>query len=201
MAQLPFLVPGSAIVAAACAWSIAAGLLEFGLRHAMLRVLASCLSCVFALALFQASGLDQQAAAFAASVVALCLCIGETDLRKRLVPDFLVLGLLLLALSPWSALSWPERATGAALLGCLFIAVRQWHYWARTKEGLGLGDVKLAVAAGALLGAQTGLIAVTAAASIMAAGMIVSRRREPAPFGAGLAVVTIGALYVQAVGA
>ena len=67
-------------------------------------------------------------------------------------------------------------------------------------EGLGLGDVKLAVAIGALLGAQAGLLAISLSAAIAALlvyGLRLVKGRQVAPlvpYGAALALAGAGFL-------
>lgn len=146
---------------------------------------------------------DIDAALFLGAIAAICVVTATVDARKLIIPDALVLMLGVLAcLAPFRPPP-VEQAIGGTLLGALFIAVRALHQWARDAEGLGLGDVKFAIVAGVLLGAQGGL-AMTAAAASATAFWVVWRSQRPAlandsevlsveaPFGVALA----GALLV-----
>jgi leader peptidase (prepilin peptidase) / N-methyltransferase len=133
----------------------------------------------------------------AAWFAALALCCGlivEIDRRHHLIPDLLVLALAGLALTAPFAAAPFEELTGALLLGGLFLAVRAGFAHAGQGEALGLGDVKLALVMGALLGPQYGLLAVACAG---AATLVIAAPRAMrggastlgagAPFGVGLA--------------
>lgn len=153
--------------------------------------------CVLGIALIVGAG-PLHAASIAALAV-LCAAIVETDARLNLIPDTLVAPVAAIALAMPNALPLTDKIVSALLLGLLFLAVRQaYEYW-RKEEGLGLGDVKLAMAMGAVLGAERALIAVAAAAAITA-GYVLWRmpREDGAPFGVGLAAATAAAALVGA---
>lgn len=153
--------------------------------------------CVLGIALIVGAG-PLHAASIAALAV-LCAAIVETDARLNLIPDTLVAPVAAIALAMPNTLPLTDKIVSALLLGLLFLAVRQaYEYW-RKEEGLGLGDVKLAMAMGAVLGAERALIAVAAAAAITA-GYVLWRmpREDGAPFGVGLAAATAAAALVGA---
>ncbi len=149
------------------------------------------ISLTYALALTLGAA-QTQALAFA-SVAAASVAIAEIDRRHYLIPDLLVAALMCVALL-FPFVTPAEALTGALCLGGLFLAVR--HGFANTgrAEALGLGDVKLAAAMGALLGLQFGLIAVAIAgvATLAVAAPAALRGGGSAtqiktPFGIGLA--------------
>lgn len=114
-----------------------------------------------------------------------CAVIAAVDARKMIVPDALVLTLGAVAyVAPFRPAAM-EQIVGAIVLGALFVGVRAAHYWVRRAEGLGLGDVKLAIMSGALLGAQ-GALAATAAAAILTAMWMALWARRYAPAGGGV---------------
>ncbi len=91
-----------------------------------------------------------------AALAALMLAIALSDWRRYRVPDRL--NLLALAVRGLDILISPtfsradaalDAVTRAAVAGVCFYAFRALYGFARGREGLGLGDVKLAVVAGA----------------------------------------------------
>jgi leader peptidase (prepilin peptidase)/N-methyltransferase len=139
-------------------------------------------------------------------MMAFCAVV-YVDLRYLVIPDLysivIAAGGLALALFAPSA-QGPDglvaALAGAALCGGMLWAVA-W-VWKRTTdiEGLGFGDVKLAAAIGAVLGAQAGVWAITASAALgTVAGLIAQVRARRAsggdadatlliPYGAPLAL-------------
>lgn len=113
------------------------------------------------------------------------------DLRCFRLPDVLTGPLFVVGV--WLALTDPGRtlpeALGAAGLAAgLLYLLRQGYAWVRGREGLGLGDVKLAAGLGAGLGATAlpwlGLIGAAAALLVAASGSFGPLRRTTAlPFG------------------
>jgi leader peptidase (prepilin peptidase)/N-methyltransferase len=111
------------------------------------------------------------AAALALDVVA----IAWIDARRFIIPDELTLAALVLGLANAGLEPWPEgwsavfASMGAALLrgavlaGCFF-ALRAVYARVRGREGIGLGDVKLAGAAGVWLAWTTIPVAIEIAA-------------------------------------
>jgi leader peptidase (prepilin peptidase)/N-methyltransferase len=132
-------------------------------------------------------------------VSALLLCIALVDLRVRRIPNELVLALL-----AWAALQgvWLGRpGWGAALLGLALAGGSFLLLYYLGRGALGLGDVKLMAALGALLGYPAivaGMLAGILAGGLAAAILLLSRRagrRDPFAYGAWLA---LGAWLVYA---
>ncbi len=136
---------------------------------------------------------DWRAASVLAALCAICALIAEIDRRSFLIPDPLVGALLVLAAATPFGVSWLVALAGAATLGALLLGVRFGFERMGRAEALGLGDVKLAVAMGALLGPQQALLAVALAgvATLTAAAPAIARggaqREARLPFGIGLA--------------
>ncbi len=127
---------------------------------------------------------------------AILVALVVVDLRRRLLPDGLVLPLLPLGLLlAWLVGDVPDAAAGAAFGGGLLWLVRFLHGRLRGREGLGLGDVKLMAAGGAWIGpAGVGpALLVGALATLAAVGIAQLIGRGPGlagriPFGPGLAL-------------
>jgi leader peptidase (prepilin peptidase)/N-methyltransferase len=131
------------------------------------------------------------------------LAIAIIDARKFTIPDLLSLpaipiGLLASGwlLDPWSSqLVSLDHLIGAGVGGAAFWVVREVYWRWRGREGLGLGDVKLAAAGGAWIGwahlADMVLLAAAGALSFAIALALVRRGRlsggERIPFGTFLA--------------
>jgi len=130
------------------------------------------------------------------------LAIALVDKRKFIIPDYLSLPAIPLGLAvayftfpdDWRGVLQNHLAAAAISAGALYL-VRLAYRHTRGVEGLGLGDVKLAAAAGAWLGLEplpiTLLVATTAAlTAVLLQGL---RPREkptaqtPVPFGSFLA--------------
>ena len=116
---------------------------------------------------------------FGAALAIITTAIAAVDLRRFVIPDQLVLVGLLLALF-YAATFGEEPAAGVALaflrgalLACLFLLLRAIYARVRGREGIGLGDVKLAGMAGAWLDADLipFAIAVAAFAALAAVGV------------------------------
>lgn len=144
------------------------------------------------------TGVDWRSAYAFAALVIVCALIAEIDRRAWLIPDPLVLALLALALVTPFGVPWAEALAGAALLGAFFFCVRWAFAQAARDDALGLGDVKLAAAIGALVGPQLGLIATVLAgiATLSVAAPAALRAndsalRAGAPFGIGLAAALV----------
>jgi leader peptidase (prepilin peptidase) / N-methyltransferase len=133
---------------------------------------------------------------------ALMLAIAAADFRRYIIPNELTGAAVALALlragtvgpeAGWDALLW---ATGRALAIVLpFLALMAGYRWWRGRDGLGLGDVKLAAVAGAWLNVVT-VFAVVELATLTALGayfLAAAIRRRPLkatamlPFGLFLA--------------
>ena len=148
------------------------------------------------------AGLDWRAALVCAALGAVCALIAEIDRRHHIIPDPLVAGVACLALAaPFGDPLW-LRAAGAAVLGALFLGVHLLFAARKQPDALGLGDVKLAGALGALVGPHFGLIAVAlaGAATMAALGVLPRPATSPdakyvglgAPFGIALAGALMG---------
>lgn len=130
-----------------------------------------------------------------AALVIVCLLIAETDRRHQLVPDPLTCALLLLALVMPFYDAPQTQLIGAAALGATFLVIRQICTAWRQVEALGWGDVKLAVAMGALLGPIHGFAAIAIAGAATLVVVTVHARGSTAtiagaPFGIALAAAT-----------
>jgi leader peptidase (prepilin peptidase)/N-methyltransferase len=95
---------------------------------------------------------------FGAALGLLMLAIAVADARAYIIPNRLTLAAFLLGLAAAAANGFenmPENAAVAALRGIVlalaFLALREIYHRLRHRHGLGLGDVKLAAAAGAWL--------------------------------------------------
>lgn len=198
-------------MSAATIWSVALGILAIAIYAAWIvrrecggerlsqRVLLymACALCVLGSALLIGAGPLHAAAIACLAIV--CAAIVETDAKLNLIPDTLVAPLGVLALAMPSTHALADKLASALLLGLIFLAVRKGYALWRKREGLGLGDVKLAMAMGAVLGAERALLAVAAAAAITA-GYVLWRmpKESAAPFGVGLASATAAAALVAA---
>jgi leader peptidase (prepilin peptidase) / N-methyltransferase len=131
------------------------------------------------------------------------LAIAVVDAQRFTIPDVISLpaipvGLLASGrlLEPWGTqVVSPDHLIGAFLGGAAFWLVREVYWRWRGREGLGLGDVKLAAAGGAWIGwehlADMVLLAAAGALSFAIALALVRRGRlsggERIPFGTFLA--------------
>jgi leader peptidase (prepilin peptidase)/N-methyltransferase len=130
--------------------------------------------------------------------------ISFIDLDHQIIPDVIslpgvVVGLVL-AVPGWGP-SPVERILGMLLGGGLLWAVAVLYEWARNREGMGGGDIKLLAMIGAFLGWR-GVLVTLLVGSLLGASVgglrIALRRAEagvPIPFGPFLAVGAIVALY------
>lgn len=132
-------------------------------------------------------------------VTAISWVLIEVDRRSLILPDRLVVPLILLALAAaWLAPLYPDQSLDGALAGAAFAAgllsAVRWAYgrW-RGREGLGLGDVKLAAAGGALDGIPgvAPMILLAALATLLAALVLKTAGGAPLadrklPLGPGL---------------
>lgn len=137
-----------------------------------------------------------------ACLTIICLLIIETDRRHQLIPDTFTLAVLALALVAPFGDSAQTQVLGAAALGLTFLLIRQTLTAMRGAEALGWGDVKLAVAMGALLGPYYGFAAVALAGAATLFVMVARAGREAialgAPFGIGLAAATAAVAIIRA---
>jgi leader peptidase (prepilin peptidase)/N-methyltransferase len=143
-------------------------------------------------------------------VAANCAVIAEIDARLQIIPDPTVVALGVLAVIAAAPDEFLSLFVGATIAGGVFVAARQGYFLWRKREGLGLGDVKFALAMGALIGAQAALLATAAAAAITIVWLLAQARATPAegvavadfslreaPFGVGLAAVTAIVFVLQ----
>ena len=158
-----------------------------------------------------------------ATFSAIMIVLVFTDLRERILPDVVnftgfALGLVFsLFVAPtdgsalWIAnhlfqfpppqpvLSLVDALLGAALGSGLLWLVSEAYFRLRGREGMGLGDVKMMLMAGAFLGAKRTLLTIMAGSilgSVIGIAVIVARRKEAdyeLPFGTFLGA---GALLV-----
>ena len=120
-----------------------------------------------------------------------------SDFSFLIIPDLYSAVLVLVAaFAPWQ-FTLQEALFGALVCGGLLAVLA--YVWRRMTEveGMGLGDVKLAAAMGALLGAQPGLLAISVSAAVAVVLTLLVRlvRRAPAaaplvPSGAALAIAS-----------
>ena len=157
------------------------------------------LLAVVAASLLAAPGSDGVLGAF---LGALMLAIAATDAQRYIIPNELTaaaaaLGLLRAAtIGPDAGWSGPLWAAARALAVALpFLALMAGYRALRGRDGLGLGDIKLAAVAGAWLGLMTVFAAIEVATLAALAAYIVNAalRRRPLrstaflPFGLFLA--------------
>jgi leader peptidase (prepilin peptidase) / N-methyltransferase len=144
-----------------------------------------------------------------------------TDFRERLLPDVvnytgLALGLALSFFTkptdgaalwlanhifdfppPAPVLSFADAILGAALGSSLLWIVSEAYFRLRGREGMGLGDVKMMLMAGAFLGAKRTLLTIFAGSllgSVLGVAVILARRKEAdyeLPFGTFLGMAAL----------
>jgi leader peptidase (prepilin peptidase) / N-methyltransferase len=131
------------------------------------------------------------------------LAVAAIDARRFIVPDVLSLPAIPAGLMATGALFDPhasglvnvENVIGMVAGGLSLYLLRALYFWVRRREGLGLGDVKLAAAGGAWIGWQH-LSTLFLLASVLALGAALTQamhHRTPLsgstrlPFGAFLA--------------
>jgi leader peptidase (prepilin peptidase)/N-methyltransferase len=152
---------------------------------------------------------------------ALTIVLVFTDLRERILPDVvnfsgLAMGLALsfftkptdgtaLLISnhvfafppPAPVLSFADAVFGAAVGSGLLWLVSEAYFRLRGREGMGLGDVKMMLMAGAFLGAKRTLLTIFAGSllgSILGIGFILTRRKNTdyeLPFGTFLGMAAL----------
>ena len=168
------------------------------------------------LAVWEASGGSPQVFpwwVFSAVVIAVVF----TDIDHMIIPDKLVIaGLLAAALSeaiqvaagqpllsvriPGTEIGLPRVVAGGVVGWVVFVAIRGFSQLLFRREGMGLGDVKLAGAIGAMLGPKLALLGfalAVAAGAVLGIVLIVlrlRRRMEYLPFGPFLAVSALAVL-------
>jgi leader peptidase (prepilin peptidase)/N-methyltransferase len=139
---------------------------------------------------------------FGALLAALMLAIAIIDSRRYIIPNELTAAAMALALLRAGSIGLEPDALGvlwaafrAAAIALPFLGLMAGYRWWRGRDGLGLGDVKLAAVAGAWLGWVT-IFAVVELATLSALGAYIltgylrKRRLRAAaflPFGSFLA--------------
>lgn len=156
---------------------------------------------VAGVAVFEASGALTLSGRLVLAICAIVLAaVVYADVTYLIIPDVYCAALFVAAFgAPWR-LTLVEAMLGAAVAGALLFAIAWiWRRFARV-EGLGFGDVKLAVAVGALLGVHAGLLAISVSAAVAAVlvyALRLLRGRDAvplAPYGAALALASGGFL-------
>jgi leader peptidase (prepilin peptidase)/N-methyltransferase len=119
------------------------------------------------------------------------IAIAIVDLREFRIPDVLSLPAIPLGLLATGRLvsgdgAWiePGHVIGSAIAGLAFWGIRESYWRLRGREGLGLGDVKLAAVAGAWTGWQGVSTVVALAACGAIAWVLLARLRDPGAEGA-----------------
>lgn len=138
--------------------------------------------------------------------VSMLLLVSEVDLEVRLIPDVIVLpvaaiGIPLMVLwggAPWW--QWPVAGLGAA--GFLFL-ISEVYYRLRHAEGMGFGDVKLALCMGIYLGTAVipALFIGFLGGALIGVAVIAARKgdaKTALPFGPFLAGGAVVALFAGA---
>jgi leader peptidase (prepilin peptidase) / N-methyltransferase len=171
---------------------------------------------------FYAFGISVETAKWAA-FSAIMVVLVFTDLRERILPDVvnftgLAIGLIFSPFTrpmdgtalwianhlfdyppPAPVLSLVDAILGAAVGGGLLWVVSEAYFKLRGREGMGLGDVKMMLMAGAFLGAKRTLLTILAGSllgSFLGVAIILARRKDAdyeLPFGTFLGA---GALLV-----
>lgn len=160
---------------------------------------------VFGLGLAAASAIQLRGVSLMASLVlgGLMLAVAHIDARQLRIPDILSLPAIPLGLLASGHLVRPAKAqlvdgthVIGMLAGCLTLWAIRFAYKAiRKRQGLGLGDVKLAAVAGAWVGVEALADVLLVACGLAIAGVvlaqIISGRRftstSAIPFGSALA--------------
>ena len=136
-------------------------------------LLSLTLLAVVAVSLAAAPGPDGLLGAF---LGALMLAIAASDFRRYIIPNELTAAAAALALlragtlgpeAGWEAVLW--AAASALAVALPLVALMAGYRWWRGRDGLGLGDIKLAATAGTWLGLVT-LFAVVELATLSALG-------------------------------
>lgn len=149
-------------------------------RNVVLAVMGAVIGAWFAHFVTLVPDVTMQRAAFYFSVnLALCLALvaaAAVDLEHMILPNELTLGgaLLALATSPWRGVGLVGSLVGIAVgLGITYLPFVLYKRL-RGRSGMGLGDAKLALFAGAWLGAPGAVFVVFAGAlqSALCAGMM-----------------------------
>jgi len=207
----PQILPGVAGVTALAAASLAAlsaVRIHIGAQPAP-RTNAAAGLCVLALALTPAAGIAVPVSAILGAIGLAAAAIAFIDTRTFVIPDGLVVCLAALAIAAPFSPPLAVQAAGAIAVGGTVYVVRTLHRMRRGEEGVGMGDVKLAAALGALLGPTDGCMALGSACALAAclaiarrsAGGIQSRGAIAVPLGAPLALALVAGVCARVLGA
>jgi leader peptidase (prepilin peptidase)/N-methyltransferase len=168
---------------------------RFGARYLAVELLTAALVA----ACFLRFGLTPDAFV-AAYFVSVLVVLSAIDLEHRILPDKIVLpsaAVVLaaqIALHPDRAMEWVAASLGAALF--LFLALLAYP------RGMGMGDVKLCLLLGAMLGwsvavgLMLGMLAALVPAAVLLARHGAAARKMGIPFGPFLALGAVVALFV-----
>ena len=163
-----------------------------GLRYPAVELTTALLvaGCVLAF------GLTADAAVAAVFCVAL-VAVSATDLEHRIIPNKIVLPAAAVVLAAQTALhpspEWALGALGAS--GFLFVAALAYP------AGMGMGDVKLALLMGAMLGRTVGVALMLGMIAALVPGIVLlakhgqKARKMGIPFGPFLALGSVVALF------
>jgi leader peptidase (prepilin peptidase) / N-methyltransferase len=167
---------------------------RIGLRY----VLVELLTALLVAGCFLAFGLSAEAF-LAAFFVAVLVALSAIDAEHRILPDVIVLPAAMvvlaaqIALAPDRTLEWGFAALGASLF--LFAALLAYP------KGMGMGDVKLCLLLGAMLGKtvlvalMVGMVAALVPAVFLLAHHGTAARKMGIPFGPFLAFGAVVALF------
>ena len=163
-----------------------------GLRYPAVELTTALLvaGCVLAF------GLTADAAVAALFCIAL-VAVSATDLEHRIIPNKIVLPAAVVVLAAQTALQpSPEWALGAlGASGFLFVAALAYP------AGMGMGDVKLALLMGAMLGRTVGVALMLGMIAALVPGIVLlakhgqKARKMGIPFGPFLALGSVVALF------
>lgn len=119
---------------------------------------------------------------YTVSVLCVLMTLSVTDIKYRIIPNSMVLALIgiktafclpsCFGIKGFPEISWGESLIGAAVCFSLFLAPMLF------KGSVGAGDVKLAGAAGYVLGWRCGLICI-AGMGLAVLGFVIFRKRMP----------------------
>jgi leader peptidase (prepilin peptidase)/N-methyltransferase len=166
--------------------------LGIGLRYPAVELTTALLvaGCVLAF------GLTADAAVAALFCIAL-VAVSATDLEHRIIPNKIVLPAAVVVLAAQTALhpspEWALGALGAS--GFLFVAALAYP------AGMGMGDVKLALLMGAMLGRTVGVALMLGMIAALLPGIVLlakhgqKARKMGIPFGPFLALGSVVALF------
>ena len=186
--------------------------------------LVEALTGLLFLACYQAFGLSSEALKWAV-FSALMIVLVSTDLRDRLLPDTVNYTGFAIALAlsfftkpadgtalwlsnhafafppPVPVLSFADAILGAAVGSGFLWLVSEAYFRMRGREGMGLGDVKMMLMAGAFLGVKRTLLTILGGSllgSVLGIAFILARRKDSnyeLPFGTFLGMAALLAVF------